>query len=254
MSDGAPDAIQSVKTAFDVLAYMRDNDGVGVTDVANALSISKSTAHSHLTTLESLGYVVKTDDAYWVGLQFLELGHRARSRYNLYEPARSEADRLAQSTGERCQVMVAENLRGIYIYQTAGQQAVQTDSHIGSTVDLHCTAVGKCYLAHLSAETLETYLDDVGLQERTGHTITDRAEFLAELDDVRERGYAVNLEERIEGMQAVGAPILTDEGEVLGSISVSVPTTRIEGSVHESDLPEQVQRSARVITIRTTYS
>lgn len=254
MNENASTHVGSVKTAFDVLEHIRDNEGAGVTAIADALSISKSTAHSHLTTLESLGYVVKRDGTYRIGLRFLELGHHARARHNLYEAAKSEADQLAQTTGERCQVMVPEDYRGVYIYQTAGEQAVQTDSHIGSTVDLHCTAVGKCYLAHLPEDELDAYLEEVGLEERTEHTITDRTEFLAELETVRERGYALNLEERIEGMRAIGAPILTEDDEVLGSISVSVPTTRIEDTVDGSDLPEQVQRSARVITIRTTYS
>lgn len=254
MEDDTSDGIRSVETTFDVLEYVRDNDGAGITDIATALSISKSTAHSHLTTLESLGYVIKVDGTYRLGLKFLELGHQARSRYNLYEAAKFEADQLARTTGERCQVMVAENLRGVYIYQTAGEQAVQTDSHIGSTVNLHCTAVGKSYLAHVPDDDLDTYLNDVGLSKQTEHTITDQSAFLDELETVRERGYATNHEERIEGMRAVGTPILTDDGEVLGAISVSVPTTRIDDTVHESDLPEQVQRSARVITIRTTYS
>lgn len=254
MKDDHAGRIKSVETSYEILEYIRDHEGVGATDVANALSVSKSTAHGHLSTLESLGYLIKTDDEYRIGLQFLELGHHARSRYNLYEAAKSEADQLAQTTGERCQVMVVEDFQGVYIYQTAGEQAVQTDSHIGSPVELHCTAVGKSYLAHLPEDELEAYLETVGLPARTDHTITDRAEFLAELEQVRERGYALNLEERIEGMRAVGAPILTDSGEILGSISVSVPTTRIEDTVHESELPEQVQRSARVITIKTTYS
>lgn len=254
MTDGTTGRVQSVETAFEVLEYIQNNEGVGVTDIANALSVSKSTAHGHLSTLTSLGYLVKIDGTYRIGLQFLELGHHARARYNLYEAAKSEADQLAQTTGERCQVMVVEDFRGVYIYQTAGEQAIQTDSHIGSTVDLHCTAVGKSYLASLPEAELETYLEEVGLQPRTEHTITDREAFLEELEAVREQGYALNLEERIAGMRAVGAPILTDEGEILGAISVSVPTTRIEDTVHESELPEQVQRSARVITIKTTYS
>lgn len=248
------DRIRSVETAFDVLEYVKEHEGVGVTEIADALSVSKSTAHGHLTTLESLGYLVKADGSYWMGLQFLELGHRARERYNLFDAAKSEADQLARSTGERCQIMVVEEFRGVYIYQTAGEQAVRTDSHIGSSVDLHCTAVGKSYLAQLPEEELEAYLDEAGLPARTEQTITDRDEFRAELERVREQGYAVNREERIEGMRAVGAPILTEDGEVLGSISVSVPTTRIEGDIHDTDLPDQLQRSARVITIKTTYS
>lgn len=246
--------IRSVETAFSVLKHVKENEGAGVTAIANALSVSKSTAHSHLRTLESLGYLVETDDGYRTSLRFLEFGHHARAKYNLYESGKSEADQLAQSTGERCQIMVVEDFRGVYIYQTAGDQAVRTDSHIGSDVDLHATAVGKSYLAHLSSEELETYLERVGLPARTDQTITDRDEFLAELEQVREQGYAVNHEERIEGMRAVGAPILTEEGDVLGSISVSVPTTRIEGDIHDTDLPGHLQRSARVITLKTTYS
>ena len=254
MTDGASGQIQSVETAFTIIEYIRDNEGAGVTDVAKALSVSKSTAHDHLSTLTSLGYVVKAEKEYQIALQFLGLGHHARARYSLYEAAKSEADQLAQSTGERCQVMVAENYRGIYIYQTAGEQAVQTDSHIGSEVELHSTAVGKSYLAHLPEDDLDIYFDTVGLPARTEHTITDKETLLNELKTIREQGYALNLEERIAGMRAVGAPVLTDEGKTLGAISVSVPTTRIDDTIDESKLPEQIKRAARVITIKTTYS
>nr|WP_245724238.1 IclR family transcriptional regulator [Natronorubrum texcoconense] len=243
-----------MQTTFAILEYIRDSEGAGVTDVADAFSVSKSTAHGHLSTLASLGYIVDVDGKYRIGLQFLEFGHHARSRYNLYEAAKPEADQLAQLTGERCQIMVVEDFRGVYIYQTAGEQAVQTDSHIGGTVDLHCTAVGKSYLAYLPDNELEAYLEQVGLDERTKHTITDPEKFREEIERVREQGYARNLEERIEGMNAFGAPILTEDGEVLGAISVSVPTTRIDDSVDENELVEQIRRSARVITIRTTYS
>lgn len=246
--------IRSVETAFEILEYMRRNDGAGVTEIADELSVSKSTAHGHLSTMESLGYVVAVDGEYRVGLEFLELGHSARARYNLYEAAKSEADQLAEITGERCQIMVAEGHRGVYIYQTAGERAVQTDSHIGSSVDLHCTAVGKSYLAHLPDDELEAYLAETGLSALTEHTITDPEAFRTELAEIRDRGYALNQEERIIGMRAVGAPIVTDRDEVLGAISVSVPTTRLEEHPSESSLPEQVQRSARVIGIRTTYS
>ena len=254
MTNAQPGRVQSVEKAFEILEHIRDTEGAGVTEIADVLSVSKSTAHSHLSTLTDLGYLVQLDGEYRLSLQFLEFGHQARARYNLYEAAKSEADQLAQATGERCQIMVVEGFSGVYIYQTAGEQAVQTDSHIGSTVDLHCTAVGKSYLAHFSEEGLEAYFDEVGLPARTEHTITDREEFRAELETIRERGYAINDEERIEGMRAVGAPIITDEGDLLAAISVSVPTTRIADTVHESELPEQVRRSARVIAIRTTYS
>jgi DNA-binding IclR family transcriptional regulator len=254
MDSNTPTGIRSVRTAFETLEFLRDSEGARVTEVADGLSVSKSTAHSHLTTLESLGYVVKINGIYQVGLQFLELGHYARARYSLYEAAKSEADQLVRATGERCQVMVVEDIQGTYIYQTTGEQAVQTASHIGSTVDLHCTAVGKSYLAHLPEDELEAYLGKVDLSARTEKTITTETELLDQLEATRKRGYATNHEESIKGMLAVGAPILTEEDEVLGAISMSIPTTRAEGPIHDSELPEQIQRSARVVAIKATYS
>ena len=185
MDSNTSTGIRSVRTAFETLAFLRDNGGARVTEVADELSVSKSTAHSHLTTLESLGYVVKIDGVYQVGLQFLELGHHARARYSLYEAAKSEADQLVRATGERCQVMVVEDVQGTYIYQTTGEQAVQTASHIGSTVDLYCTAAGKSYLAHLPENELEAYLGKIDLSARTENTITTETELLDQLEATR---------------------------------------------------------------------
>ncbi|WP_435197418.1 IclR family transcriptional regulator [Natronomonas sp. EA1] len=244
--------IGATETSFGIIEFLRESAGAGVSEVAAELGVSKSTAHNHLTTLESLGYVVRTDDGFALGLQFLDLGDHARKRHSLYHASVSEMNDLVETIGERGQVMVEENGHGVYIYQVKTEQGVQTDSHIGTTVDLHATAVGKSYLAFCDEATRDRILGD-GLSELTSHTISDREALEADLAEIAERGYAFNDEERITGMRAVGAPILTDDEAVIGAISVSGPTTRMNGEWYRQEVPEMVMQAARIIGIRATY-
>jgi DNA-binding IclR family transcriptional regulator len=251
---GAGTRVAATDTTFDVLERLRETEGGGVSELADALDVSKSTVHNHLQTLARRGYVVREDDAYRLGLRFLQLGDRARQRHGLFHAATDEVDTLVEEVGERAQVMVEEDGVGIYIYQSLADRAVQTDSHIGTVVDLHATAVGKAYLGHLPAERREATLDAVDFRPVTPNTVTDRAALEAELEEVAARGYAFNDEERIVGMRAVGAPILSDDDRVLGGVSVSGPTTRLSGSWYREEVPEMVSQSARVVGIRATYS
>jgi len=232
MTDDVPETgsmIGSTETSFRIVERLRADEVASVTALAEAVGVSKSTAHNHLQTLRRLGYVVREDDEYRLGLRFLGLGDRARDRHGLYYVAKPEADSLVDAVGERVQVMVEERGDGIYIYQSLADQAVGTDSHIGTVVDLHATAVGKAYLAHLPNDERAALLDHLELTEQTPNTITDREALEAELAEIREDGCAFNGEERTVGMRAVGAPIVLDDGRVLGGISVSGPTTRMTG-------------------------
>jgi DNA-binding IclR family transcriptional regulator len=253
-SDGGPRTVGATETSFGIIERLRERGGATVTEVATDLDASKSTVHNHLRTLVKLGYVVEEGNAYHLGLQFLDLGNAARDRLDLYEVTKQEVDELVYTTEEHGYAMVEEQGRGIYIYQSMTERGVQTDSHIGTTVDLHATAVGKAYLASLDDPHRRELLDGMELRERTESTFTDRDAFEAELDAVRERGFAFNDEERFVGMRAVGAPVLGPDDEVLASISVSGPTTRLEGDRYRSELPELVTKTARLIGIRATYS
>ncbi|MDG5777783.1 IclR family transcriptional regulator [Haloarculaceae archaeon H-GB1-1] len=249
-----PGTIGATETSFAIVERLRNDDGATVSELAQTLDRSKSTVHAHLKTLARLGYVVKDDTEYHLGLEFLNLGDAARDRWNLYQVAKQETDALVTDLGELGHVMVEEGGRGVYIYQTRTERAVQTDSHIGTTVDLHATAVGKAYLAHLADDRRAALLDDLDLAELTDSTHTDREELEAELASIREQGFAFNDEERFVGMRAVGAPVLGPDDEVLAAISVSGPTTRMEGERYREEIPEQVTQTARIIGIRATYS
>jgi DNA-binding IclR family transcriptional regulator len=256
MTDDEPggSTVGATETSFAIIEQLRDSDGTSVTEVAETLDLSKSTVHSHLRTLRQLGYVVKQGGTYHLGLRFLDLGDAARARRGLHEVAKQEMDELVSTVDEHGYVMVEERGRGVYIYQSRTEQAVKTDSHVGTTVDLHATAVGKAYLAHLEEGRRHELLDRLDLPKRTESTFTDRERLESELATVREQGFALNDQERFVGMRAVGAPVLGPDDEVLAAISVSGPTTRLNGDRYRVELPDRVQEVARIIGIRATYS
>ena len=248
-------SVGATERSFRIIEQLRDEEGCGVSELAAALSTSKSTVHNHLQTLRNLGYVVQDGDEYRLGLKFLGLGDRARQHHDLYHVAKPETDSLVEAVGERAQVMVEEDGVGIYVYQSLADQAVRTDSHIGTTVDLHATSVGKAYLAHLPDDRLDEILEAISFTEQTPDTLTEAESLRTELDEIAERGYAFNDEERTVGMRAVGAPILSaDDDRVLGAISVSGPTTRMKGTWYHEEVPAMVAQSAQIIGIRATYS
>lgn len=246
--------VGATETSFAIIEQLRERSGTTVTELAEALDRSKSTVHNHLRTLNQLGYVVKDGSTYYLGLQFLDLGDAARARTNLYEASKQEIDDLVSTVGEHGYVMVEEMGRGVYIYQSKTEQAIQTDSHIGTTVDLHATAVGKAYIAHLSEARRAELLDQIELEKRTESTYTDRDRLESELAAIRHQGFAFNNEERFVGMRAVGAPVLGPDDQVLAAISVAGPTTRMNGERYRSEMPELVREAARIIGIRATYS
>lgn len=247
--------IQAVDNTFAVVRVLKERNGAGITEVADELGLSKSTVHDHLKTLERQHLVVRHGDAYHLGMQWLDIGGFVRKRQRLYETAKPEADELAEITGELVAVTTHEYGQCVYLYQSEGPKAITIGSHVGVRLPLHCTANGKAILAHLPDSQVDRILDDVGLEANTENTITNRAALREELDRVRERGVALEDEERIEGTRGIGAPICRkDSGEVIGAIALCGPTTRLQGERFESELPELVRQVARVIEVNVTFS
>ncbi|MWV40913.1 IclR family transcriptional regulator [Natrialba sp. INN-245] len=239
---------------FEILEVIQELDGAGVSEIADRVDIGKSAVHNHLTTLANEEYVDKDGDQYYIGLSFLGLGAYARNRTPIYDAAKAEVDKLADETGELVNLLVEKNGMGIYLYQAKGDNAVELDTHEGKRVRLHCTGLGKAILAFRPDEEVERILTEHGLPAETSHTITDREEFLAELETVREQRYAVDREERLNGLRCIAAPITDDTDRSIAAVSVSCPVHRVGDDRFYNDLPEAALGTANVIELEYNYS
>lgn len=245
--------VKSAATLLNVVEGIRELDGARVTELADHLGIGKSTVHRHLSTLDAHEYVVKEGDEYHLGLRFLGLGEYVRERNPVYGLAQPIVDQLAEATEERALFMTEEHGRAIYLYRGLGAHAVRTNSTIGTRRYLHTVAGGKAMLAHLPDERVDAIIDRWGLPAETPTTITDRAELDAELEEIRERGVAFNREECIDGLQAVAAPVLGPDEQVVGALSVSGPTHRMKGEWLEQEIPDLLLGSANELELNIEY-
>lgn len=247
--DRSPRRVQSVGTAMEIIEFLEEREGAGVTEIAAHLGLTKGTVHTQLATLRERGFVVKRDENYHLGLRFLELGENAKKRLSVPDVAKRELDTLAEETDTRTQLIVEENGMAICIYLARGPSAILPPTDVGYREYLHCIASGKALLAHLPEERVESIVSKHGLVARTESTITDRESLFETLAEVRERGYALNDEEKLRGLRAVGAPIIGQDGTPLGAISVSDTTRNMPDERFHEEFPDRIMSAANIIEV-----
>lgn len=251
-SDG-PRTVQAVEIALEVIDILHDHNGARITEIADELGRSKGTVHSHLRTLLDNDAVVKDGELYRLSLRHLEFGETVKNRLGFYDVVKDELDDLADDCGELAQFATEEHGHAVYLYKSSSENAVQTASSIGKREYLHCISLGKAILAHQPRKRVGEIVDHHGLPKFTDQTIASREQLFTELEEIRERGYAFDNEEKIEGLRCVAAPVESSD-EVLGAVSVSGPSSRMTGDRFREELPNKVLRSANVIEINAKFS
>ncbi|RDI70179.1 IclR family transcriptional regulator [Halopelagius longus] len=249
----AKNPVKSALTTLRIVEALKDREGARVTDLAQDLDLPKSSVHNYLSTLEQEEYVVKCDNRYYVGLKFLDIGTEARNRLSIHDIAKPEMQSLAEQTGELSNLLVEEHGKGVYIHREVGEDAVQVDATTGQRVHLHNTGLGKAILAHLPPERVEEILDRHGMPATTENTITDPENLFDELAEIRDRGVAFDREERLNGLRCVAAPILDQEDEVVGAVSVSGPRSRMSTERFREDIPTLLRNAVNIIELNIAY-
>jgi DNA-binding IclR family transcriptional regulator len=246
--------VKAVRTSFRIVEELMELDGAGVSELAAALDLPSSTVYDHLKTLESQQCVVKEGGTYRVSVRYLELGGYARVQKKLYRVAAPEIKKLAESSGEHANLMIEEHGLGVFLCVEKGENALSLDTYAGMRVPLQTTALGKAILAHLSRGRVEEIFDRHGLPAVTPRTKTDPDALFDEFERIRDRGYAFDEEERIDGVQCVAVPVFDAEDAVIGAISVSTPSAKLQSEQFRERLPRQVMSTANVIEVNMNYS
>ena len=243
----APDqlTVKTTRTSLEIIATIRAADGARVSDIIDAHNIAKSTANKHLTTLERAGYLTKSGEVYHIGFKFLNLGEYAREQWDWFPPVKAAVEELAERTEEECDFVVDDHGRVITIaesYHKWAKYGTEDGSkryraNIGTDYPIHATGSGLAILSAYPQERIRAIIDERGLPSLTAHTITSRGELFAELERIRERGHSVGDRYYAEGLRSVGRPVTAADGTVLGALSVSGPTYRIDGAVLDREVP-----------------
>jgi len=222
-----PTGTQAVDRAAQLLVEVARNRGpVSFAELAATSGLAKSTTSRLLMALERNG-LIRRDLAgrFSPGEVFLSYAWRGGAEADLVSIAQPVLAELGEQTGETVNLGVPRD-GGLVeqIAQVDSRYLIGGTNWVGLTVPLHCAALGKVLLAFGAAE-----LPPGRLERRTSRTITSRTALAVELAAVRERGYAVTVEELEPGLVAVAAPVLADGTAVVAALSVSGPSSRLAG-------------------------
>jgi DNA-binding IclR family transcriptional regulator len=222
--------VQSVDRAISVMEFLSRRGWSGVTEVANELNIHKSTAYRLLTTLRDRGLVEQdaATEKYRLGFGLVLLASSVRADLDILRCARPVCERLSEQTRETVTVAVLEEDDAVVIHQTISRTSALNADWTGRHTPLHATAAGKIFLAHMTAEQRRRVLRRP-LGRFTENTIVDPAVLRDHVQVIADDGFAYTVEELEVGLNAIGAPIYSANGEVVGAMSVSGPAFRLPG-------------------------
>jgi IclR family transcriptional regulator, acetate operon repressor len=225
-------SIRAVERVCDIFDLLQDADhGMTLTEIAERVSLPKSTAYRYLAALEKRSYIERDDETNIVRLGFAFRPKPSRRMDEFIELARSALEAMRDRTGETINIGVLDGGQFVHRLVVESGHIMRLAARPGERGMIHSTAIGKVIAAQLPAERVQSILEIEGMPRLTEHTITTAPAFMTELEKVRRQGYAVDDCENQEDGRCIAVPI---KGvDVAMGLSLSAPVRR----VRRSDVP-----------------
>lgn len=222
--------------------------GLPLQDIRVKTDISQTSAYRILNTLVRLGYLLYDDESkrYRLSRKMLSMGFRIIGEHGLLEAVLPNLRELRNEVKETVFFGVLGDKKGVFIEQAEGIHTFKFLLSPGKEFELHCSAPGKAILAYLPNSLCNNYIAGMTFERFTDRTITDPALFQQELENVRQRGYAVDMEEQLIGVACVGAPIFNYTSYPCGAIWVSGPTGRFDREVIDGIVPRLLAMTQKI--------
>lgn len=238
--------IKSLDRAMAILQRLGEMGGVTLSVLATDMGQSPATVYRVLITLEGRG-LVDFDEAeqLWnIGAGAYLIGAHFLRRTSLVERARPVLRQLMQVTGETANLGIERNGEVLFVSQVETHSNIRAFFPPGSMSQMHASGIGKALLAFMPEDRREMILGQQNLPRYTDQTLTDRAALEQNLQACRAQGYAVDADEKTQGMRCIAAPVYDVFGEAVAGLSVSGPSSRISDA-DIARLAEHVTDAAR---------
>lgn len=240
--------VQKIGPVLDLFTV--DRPEWGVSEVAEAVGMPRSSAHALLSSLVETGLLQsRARGRYRVGWRVLELSETLRGSANVRTIGYPVLEQLVDEYGETAHLAVMERSRVLYVEKILGTHMVTVvGARIGAQLEPHCSAVGKVLLAYRHADEVRRIVGGQPLRRFTPTTITDMDALLTELAEIRSAGLGYDVGEAISDVHCVAAPVRDEMGMVIAAVSMTVPVNRFTKS--RTELSQAVKAAAAEITAR----
>lgn len=219
-----------VGKALGLLVLLGDEPrGASAAELSRRAELPFSTTYRLLGSLTRDGFVDYEADGrrYHLGLRVFQLGQRVSNHHGFAGTALPILRRVTEKTGEATILSVRDGNHHLTVNKVDGPQTFRVTSDPGHLGALHTTSVGKVLVAFAEDAERQRLVEELELDPLTEFSITDRAAFRADIEQVRRRGYAVMDEENELGMRAVAVPVFNAQGYAFASLATAVPVFRL---------------------------
>ncbi len=222
-------SIRAVERALDVLlCFSRNTPELTMTQIAEQIGMNKSTVHRLLATLEGKRFVQRdpATGMYSLGIRILQMAYLTLEHNDLRPIAAPFLRQLNELYRETVHLAVLDDADVLFLDVIESPQRVKLAAAVGQRLPGFATAAGKAILAFMPEERARQVLER-GMPQYTRNTPQSPEAFLADLQAVRQRGYALDKEELEEGINAIAAPILDRDNCPIATVSIAGPAYRL---------------------------
>ncbi|MCA1296468.1 IclR family transcriptional regulator [Paenibacillus sp. alder61] len=230
--------VRAVERALDILMCFTKDSDLGLSEIAGAIGLHKSTVHRLLTTLEERGFVIRNPatDKYRLGLKIWELSAHLSHNDDPAVLLLPQMEQLRDRLGETVSLYLRDGTDRLRIQAVQSNQAIRRVAQVGARLPLFVGASSKVLVAYAEDAVLRAVLDSPDWP-----TAVDREAYMSQLEEIRRAGYATSYEEREPGAAAVAAPIFDRNGRVAAALSVSGPVSRLSPQTLEKMAPVLIE-------------
>lgn len=238
--------IQSLLRAMDILEIMKENSHrYTIAEISSATALPPSTVHRILQSFCERKYVIHDESShtYVLGPALISLGRVASQNIRIQDSAFPIMKNLSYVTREDTYLNIQIGDKGLVLMKVDGPNHLKVIEEFGDEMDLHCGAIRKVLLAYQSDAYIKYYLENIITKDEAFPQISSTG-LRQELMEIRKEGIAVSSGEYVHDAAGIGAPVFGADGNVIASLGIIAPFSRIPNDEQLNRLKDQVKHSA----------
>ena len=221
--------VQALDRALGLLEILAASSGLTLSELAEQSEQAVATVYRALVTLQARGMVEAEEpgQVWHIGAGAFRIGSAFLRRTKVVERARGPMERLVRDTGETANLGMEVSDEVLFLAQVEAANAIRAFFPPGTKGPMHVSGIGKALLAWYPTEKMSEILARKGLERFTSLSLSSIESLERDLARTRERGFAIDDQERAEGMRCVAAPIFNADAEPIAALAVSGPAFRM---------------------------
>lgn len=232
--------LQPYDKVFTVLrSAIRSEEAVTMSQIAQSSELPLPTVHRLVGQLEMRGFLKRRvgTKKFLPGPELISLATQALSKAFSADEIRSLLVALSRQVGEHCQLGINTNDEIVYVETARAERSGGLYFETGGRSPLHCSSIGKLYLAELSPREFSAWVKCTTLNKLTKNTVVTESKLKRILDETRRRGWASSNQELAEGVIGCAVPIRDKSGRLIAGLGVSAPSARLTFQQLEELIP-----------------